>query len=212
MNACQLVTKSINLSRARLVRPEVRPQPNRPDAQTPPQVRNTPPVHFQFSIFFEKFSKVSLPAQATPPPVQHSSQHPAHQQQGPSFQARTPVRGDASKAPNTPPVSKANVKPGLIKLGAFAKGAKPTTPAQEPKEAAPEEISTRQLTEQLLKVDPRRRSLGKSDDKGPTMNNATKEIFDKFKKLDSENKPSPKPTDKKKSSNRGNILRKFTCI
>lgn len=145
---------------------------------------------------------MSLPAQGTPQPVQSSSPHP----QGPSFQARTPVRGDANsnKAPNTPPVSKAAApKPGLIKLGAFAKGAKPAQAATESKEAAPQEISTRQLTEQLLGVDPRRRSLGKSDDKAPAMNNATKEIFDKFKKLDSENKQSPKPVEKKKAANKG---------
>ena len=143
---------------------------------------------------------MSLPAQGTPQPVQSSSPHP----QGPSFQARTPVRGDANKAPNTPPLSKANApKPGLIKLGAFAKGAKPATTTPESKEAAPQEISARQFTEQLLGVDPRRRSLGKSDDKGPTMNNATKEIFDKFKKLDSENKQSPKPAEKKKATNKG---------
>lgn len=143
---------------------------------------------------------MSLPAQGTSQLVQSSSPHP----QGPSFQARTPVRGDANKAPNTPPVSKANgPKSGLIKLGAFAKGAKAASTAAEPKEAAPQEISTRQLTEQLLGVDPRRRSLGKSDDKGPTMNNATKEIFDKFKKLDSENKQSLKPVEKKKTANKG---------
>ena len=149
---------------------------------------------------------MSLPAQGTPPPVQSSSPHP----QGPSFQARTPVRGDANKAPNTPPVSKAAApKPGLIKLGAFAKGAKPAQAASESKEAAPQEISTRQLTEQLLGVDTRRRSLGKSDDKAPTMNNATKEIFDKFKKLDSENKQSPKPVEKKKAANRGKNFKLF---